>query len=106
MHSLTNDQLQRVLTSVELQDDLQIVLLETAGRRDIPLQEHNANVYCIDPVAHVHWQIQAAATAFDHDSFVWLERRDDGNIWAGRFFGNEYIVDIATGKAQYAGWRK
>jgi hypothetical protein len=106
VHSLTNDQLQLASASVDLQEGFRIVLLDTAGRRDIPLQEHNANVYCIDASAQIHWQIQAAASAFDRDSFVWMERRDDGNIWAGRFFGNEYIVDAATGKTQYVGWRK
>ncbi|GAB2615454.1 hypothetical protein [Novilysobacter erysipheiresistens] len=106
MRSLTKDQLQLTSASVDLPESRRIVLLEIGGRRDIPPQEHNANVYCIDPIGHVYWQIQAAPGLLERDSFVWVERRDDGSIWAGRFFGNEYVLDTATGNAQLVGWSK
>ena len=106
MHSLTNEQLQLISASVDLPESRRLVLLDIGGRKDVPLQEHNANVYCIGPSGHVHWQIQAAPGELERDSFVWLDLRDDGQIWAGRFFGNEYVVDTTTGNAQYVGWRK
>ena len=98
--------MQLVSMSIDLPESQRVVLLDIGGRKDIPAKEHNLNVYCIDHVGHILWQIQAASSSLERDSFVWLERREDGSIWAGRFFGNEYVLDTATGNAQHVGWRK
>lgn len=106
MQSLTKDQMQLVSASVDLPENRRVVLLDLGGRKDIPAKEHNANVYCIDPNGQILWQVEAVPTSLERDSFVWLERREDGNIWVGRFFGNEYVLDTTNGNAQHAGWHK
>lgn len=63
-------------------------------------------MYCIDSVGQVRWYVQVNPGELARDSFVWLERRDDGQIWAGRFLGNEYVVDTKTGNARHVGWCK
>ena len=106
MEHLSQEQLALVFTELSLYSGQRIVLLDVGGRRDIPLTEHNRNVYCVDGVGKVVWQINADEPTVERDSFVSLSLNEKGEICADRFFGNEFVLDPETGVANHIGWRK
>ncbi len=106
MVRLSKNQLNLISVSLPLPNGLKVVLLDIGGRRDISLVEHNSNIYCIDGLGDVRWQIQAGATIQERDSFVSISASEDGLLYADRFFGNEFIVNPENGLATHVGWHK
>ena len=84
----------------------EIVLIDVAGNKDIPVDDHNSNIYCIDQNGNVLWQVQAEGTIYDRDSFVSIEIAANGTIYARRFFGNEFEICPKTGIGKHIGWSK
>jgi hypothetical protein len=102
---LSNDQVCSIAFRIALPGALQVVLIDVGGRKDIPPQEHNSNIYCVDSNGLVVWQVSAPKPLGERDSFVDMEL--DGDILrANRFFGTEYVIDPLTGSAQETGWHK
>ncbi|MDD2468367.1 MAG: hypothetical protein PHI97_30675 [Desulfobulbus sp.] len=106
MKPLTDEQIMRIRKTVEVSGVGRIVLIDISGDKDEPLKEHNKNIYCIKQDGNILWQVQADATIYDRDSFVHLSKDDRGIIHAHRFFGNEFVIDPNTGKAELTGWHK
>jgi hypothetical protein len=102
---LSSDQISSVAFRVVLPNSVEVVLVDVGGRRDIQPYEHNSNIYCVDKSGGIVWQVSAPVPLVERDSFVDVEL-DDGVLRASRFFGSEYIIDIATGVAQETGWHK
>jgi outer membrane protein assembly factor BamB len=91
---------------IELDSDQCIVLIDVAGNKSIPIEEHNSNILCLDENMNLLWRISALAGTFERDSFVELKLENDGTITARRFFGNTYTVNASTGVAVQSGWQK
>lgn len=90
---------------IDLPDLSQAVLIDVGGEKDILASEYNSNVYRIDAKNNVIWQVSVPSSKMGRDSFVDAEF-ENGVLRANRFFGGEYIVDIATGTAEESGWHK
>lgn len=83
-----------------------IVLVPTGGLRDIPDADKNNNIYCIDSGFEIIWQISPSLPPkFETDAFVSL-RLSGSRLLADRFFGDEFEIDRASGKAVAIGWHK
>jgi hypothetical protein len=106
MTKLSKIQISQIRRQIEVVTGKSIVLIDVACCRDIPLDEHNQNIYCIDQDMNIIWQIHAGSTTYSEDSFVYLGKDDTGRIRADRFFGNEFIIDPDTGIAELKGWHK
>lgn len=96
---------EQIIAKIPVGQSRQIVLIDVAGRKDISLEESNANVYCIDDRGEVIWQINAPPSNMGRDSFVSLRQTSEG-LRADRFFGGEFIVDTLSGIASEVGWHK
>lgn len=106
MRTLSKEQLSSIYREIVLLSDRRIILLDVSGRKDIPLSECNQNIYCVGQNGEVFWQVQAGDTIYERDSFVSLSKTEDGNLSAGRFFGNEFLLNPETGTVQHVGWHK
>jgi len=95
----------QIIANVSIGQSKQVVLVDVAGRKDIPSEESNANVYCIDNRGTVIWQISAPPPKIERDSFVSLRQTDLG-LCADRFFGAEFTIDVSSGVATEVGWHK
>lgn len=102
---LSQDQVGKIMWSVPLSEGKRVVLVDVSGRRDIPLSDHNANIYCIGIDESILWQVQVPASKMERDPFVSLEM-DGGLLRADRFFGGEFSISIETGEATEIGWHK
>lgn len=106
MTRLSKDQLATISDVVALSNGHKVVLIEVAGRKDLPPSEHNRNIYCIDGSGNVIWQIRADGEIYERDSFVSLSGSEGGSLRADRFFGSEFILDPTSGVATRVGWHK
>ena len=106
MNRLTTEQMTRISKTIEVPEVGRIVLVDVSGQKDDQLEDHNQNIYCIDEIGNIKWQIQADSTIQERDSFTYLFRDDKGMIHAERFFGNEFIIDPIIGKAELTEWHK
>lgn len=97
--------LDQIAAEIRIDESTRVVLLDVAGRKDIPVAESNANIYCIDDQGAVIWQISGPSPKMERDSFVSLRQTDEG-LRADRFFGAEFVVDSSTGVATEVGWHK
>ena len=106
MSYLSNWQLSRISQEVVLSPQRRVVLLDVGGLKDIPMHEHNRNIYCVGASGEVVWQVRAEDSTHERDSFVTLYVDGDKQLRADRFFGNEVLLDPITGIAEHVGWHK
>ena len=106
MRSFTSTEQALITDSIELESGQRVVLLDVAGRRDMATDDVNRNIYCIAPSGQIIWQAGADGTIQGHDSFVSLRQHGDGSITARRFFGNEFLLDPASGELTHTEWSK
>lgn len=83
-----------------------IVLIDLAGDKSHPVDEHNSNIYCVDQNGKILWRVRAEGTIQERDSFVSIEINAAGKIHAERFFGNEFEICPDTGIGKLIGWSK
>lgn len=105
---LNDDQIKRISFSVGKRQGKgdKIVLIATAGIKEISVSEKNFNIYCINEGREIIWQVSTAIPPkFETDTFVYLEERE-GRILADRFGGDEFELDMNTGVAHHTGWHK
>lgn len=83
-----------------------IVLVDTSGLRGIAEGEKARNIYCLNLDDEILWQIQPDVDPKQEtDCFVNLSQVGSTTT-ADRFFGDEFEVDVDTGKASHTGWHK
>ena len=102
---LRQDQIDRIEVKINTSGKNDVVLITTSGRRDLPPDEHNQNVYCVDSEYNIVWQIHTPASSFENDAFIYLERKGT-QLSAERFSGFEYVIDVKTGNAKQVDWHK
>lgn len=78
MNKLTLIQ-QQIYQTINL-GDKKIVLLDVLGKKQMPKQELNANIYCVDNEFNIIWQIDPEATKFEIDSFTSMKKNEDGSF--------------------------
>ncbi|MHB1222261.1 MAG: hypothetical protein ACYC0J_09725 [Gammaproteobacteria bacterium] len=105
MNKLTDTQKNQIYQTIDLADK-KIVLLDVLGLKNIPKDELNANIYCIDNDFKIIWQIDAEPTKFEVDSFTSIKIDEKKEIETRRFSGFEYKIDTLNGKAEIIGWNK
>lgn len=107
MKILAKDYLEHIKQEINLEKGRRIVLVNTTETKmkNIPLSDHNANIYCLGENNQILWQVCSVTNRTQSDSFVYMVLEDD-KLNANRFFGNEYDIDIKTGLAKHTGWNK
>lgn len=114
MKKLTEKQIDKIDTKFTLDNGIFAVLVDTTGDKTVSGREDNASIYCINENYKIIWQVQYPPNSFEEDAdyeysdpFVWMgfdesERR----LYANKFRGTEYEIDIETGVAKIIGWHK
>lgn len=105
MNQLSNEKQQSIRQKIEISSDRFIILVDVSGRKDLPIEESNLNVYCIDKDSNIVWQISCENIPINRDSFSAIFFEND-SLKARRFFGTEYSVDKKNGVTQEVGWNK
>ena len=105
MNKLTEQQIKKIYQRVHIKGN-ELVLIDISDRKDISMEENNANIYFLNQNSEIIWQIKAKNTAFDRDMFTSMEFNLQGELIASRFSGFEYVVDLETGIAKVSGWSK
>lgn len=109
MKKLTIEQNNLITQKIKVHHDT-IVLLEYPVNSDFLKSDIDSNVYCIDMLTNIYWQISAEkgkiGAIYEEDPFVYIELDNSNTLKACRFSGNEYIVDIKTGIAKQIDWNK
>ena len=103
---LTAKQISAIGQSIPSQNGDRIVLIEVfQEERNVSITELNANIYRVNNLHDIIWQIDAPQPSFDRDPFVSIERKET-TITADRFGGDELHIDENTGVAKMTGWHK
>ena len=107
MKKLNEFQVKLIKQIVDLNDEKKIVRLNVCARKDMDelSNEYVNNIYCIDNEYNIIWQVDAELTKFPGDPFVYIEMERDG-IFAGKFSGFTYKVDVDSGKGKIIGFQK
>ena len=88
-----------------------LVLLDTLGRRDIPKETKNRNIFCLNERGDILWQIQDPVETFsikkpDDNPFVGINVFEGRRLVATTWKGFYYDVDLETGKLSNCGYTK
>ena len=105
MNKLNTKQMNLIKQEIPLENGTSIVRLNVAADNTISEIDSNNNIYCINKDNEILWQINAAPSKFNRDSFVSI-LRDNDEVIAKRFFGLKYRINIKTGQAEECGWDK
>lgn len=105
MKKLSKNLLDNIDITINLGDKKKIVLIETSEISGLDNHSHNANIYCLNDDDTIVWQVDSNEGIMDKDSFVYIEKKDDG-IFGQRFFGTEYMIEESSGKSKKTGWNK
>jgi signal transduction histidine kinase len=54
---LTRDQINNISERIDFSSDGYIVLVDVAGRKDIPVEQHCTNMFCIDANNEIIWHL-------------------------------------------------
>jgi hypothetical protein len=102
---LTTNQIDCISERCNTSPQCHIVLIDVSGRKDLPVEQHCSNLFCVDGENEIIWQVTAPLSKHGRDSFIsvdWL----NGTLSATRFFGAEFVIDEINGNAEEVGWRK
>ncbi len=102
---LTSEQISIIDEKIWINSHKTVVLLDVSRKESISIEEHNENIFCIDPGKRIIWKVSAPASPHGKDSFVAIEFVN-GTLRGERFFGAEYEIDLETGVAKEVGWHK
>jgi len=105
MKKLSIKQIDNIKQKINISNEKFIVIINTAGDKELPNSEHNFNIYCINGSNESFWQISSDVSKFKRDAFVSI-KLENGDLIAKRFSGIKYKVDMTTGRAEKIGWEK
>lgn len=107
MIQLNQNLVNNIDITINLEENLKVVLIDTTAKDLVNLNKHlhNANIYCVDNNHNIIWQVDSDSGLSEKDSFVFIEKLENG-LKAHRFFGTEYLIDLDTGKSKKTGWNK
>jgi hypothetical protein len=106
MKKLTPQQIILIEKKLPLNSKNWIVLLDTAGKKEISKEESNRNVYCIDENYEIRWQIKhEERPMLGRNSFVHI-KCSENNFFALDFAGFTYKINIENGDTKIISWDK
>lgn len=94
-----SDQLNgKVLKRLPLENGSELVLIDRLGSpADMPLDDINRNVYCLDPLGRIRWRIAAPLGISERTPYTNIYEKTKGTLNAYCWDGIEYAIDLATG---------
>jgi hypothetical protein len=93
-----------ILKEISLPKGEAILLYEVSAATRDPSSEDYNNIVRVDKDDGIIWRVDAPPPTNPSDAFVGIEAGD--RLFAQRFFGDRFEIDIATGKATHLGWSK
>lgn len=102
---LNDEQIRRILKSVDISGSLKVVVLNNYGLGDLPESEYSNNLYCVEDDGVIVWQVDAPKSKHGSDAFTYA-KISDGKLIAKKESGTKYVVDEKTGVAIEVGFEK
>lgn len=107
---LSQEAISRIIISFLIGADnlnRRIVLIDTSGLRGLNTTDKTRNIYCLNEADEVIWQVNPSlAPKNATDCFISLNENSENTVSADRFFGDEFKIEIDTGRASHTGWHK
>lgn len=105
---LNAKQIRKIKQTIQLDHNKSIVRIDVSEEKEMPVNESNFNIYCVDKKNNIIWKVKEIKTnpAFNDDGFVYLGKNDKGEIIAGRSSGFVYKINPETGEATQIGFHK